>query len=152
MFLEGGKNAQLRSKTASSSTSVRVVTTRSLRSLRGHHGHYAVTRSLRSRRNHFAVINDPKRSRGHFAVTSRSRRSHNAVTLLCGHNGHYAVIVVTVTTRSLRGHCGHYALTYDVVNFIYASNLIHCYKIFQERFNKAQNGFKNVSCLPQQCF
>ena len=93
MFLEGGKNAQLRSKTASSSTSVRVVTTRSLRSQSGHYGHYAVTRSLRSRRSHFAVINDSKRSRSlrsHFAATTQLQRGYFALR----------------SQRSLRGHCG----------------------------------------------
>ena len=54
MFLEGEKTAQLRSKTASSSTSVLVVTTRSLRSLRGHYAVTTVTTwSLRSLRGHY---------------------------------------------------------------------------------------------------
>ena len=100
VFLEGEKTTQLRSKTASSEhNSVLVVTTRSLR------GYYAVTtrslRSLRGHCSHYAVA----------TVTARSLRS------LCGHCGHYAV--ATVTTRSLRGHCavttrslrGYYAVT-----------------------------------------
>ena len=106
---------------------VTTVTTRSLRSLRGHYavttrslrGHYAVT--TRSLRGHYAVTTRSLRGHyGHYAVTTRSLRS------LLGHYGHYAVTtrslrslwslrghyaVTMVTTRSLRGHYGHYAVT-----------------------------------------
>ena len=135
VFLEGEKTTQLRSKTASSSTTLFLWSLRghyavatAARSLRGHYGHYAVTtvttRSTRSLRGHY----------GHYAVTTRSLRGHYAVTTvttrslrsLRGRYGHYAVTTVTtrslrslrslrghyaVTTRSLRGHYGHYAVT-----------------------------------------
>ena len=139
MCLEGGKNAQLRSKTASSSISVLVVTTRTT-ALRGYYGHYAVTtRSLGSRCSHFAVIHDSKSGLGHFAVTSvtmqalrghkindpeRSGRGHFGHDAVTSRNSYFAVTtrllrghnaVTTVTTRSLRllrshyGHCGQKA-------------------------------------------
>ena len=116
LFLKGGKTAQLRSKTASSNKTASssttlflwslrghyAVTTRSLRSLRGHYGHYAVT--TRSLRGHYAVTT--RSLRGHYAVTTRSLRGHYAVTTRSLY-GHYAV--TTVTTRSLRSLRGHYA-------------------------------------------
>ena len=93
LFLKGGKTAQLRSKTASSSTTLKVEVFQKVEkrlnfapkqplflwSLRGHYGHYAVTtRSLRSLRGHY----------GHYAVTTQSLRSLRS---LRGHYGHYAV-------------------------------------------------------------
>ena len=133
VFLEGEKTTQLRSKTASSSTTLfswslhghyAVIT----RSLRGHCGHYAVMRSLRGRyghsrslrslRGHYAVTTVTTRSlrslRGHYghydyAVTTRSLRSLRSLPWSL--RGHYACTVTTRSLRSLRGHYGHYAVT-----------------------------------------
>ena len=111
LFLKGGKTAQLRSKTASSSTTLKVEvflkgekrlnfapkqplrrsTTLFLWSQRGH---YAVTtRSLRSLRSHY----------GHYAVTTRSLRGHYTVT--------------TRSLRSLRGQKEHMFEAEKTLNF-----------------------------------
>ena len=89
------KKAQLRSKTASSSTTQKVEVF-----LKGEKGSTSLQNCL--------FDSAQLCSRGYFAVTSWLLRGHFALTTrsLRGHCGHYAV-----TTRSLRGHYGHYAVT-----------------------------------------
>ena len=92
LFLKGRKTAQLRSKTASSSTTQKVEVF-----LKGEKRlNFAPKQPLR-----FSTLC----SRSYFAVTSWLLRSHFAVTtwLLRGRYGYYAV-----STRLLRSLCGHY--------------------------------------------
>ena len=104
VFLEGEKTAQLRSKTASSSTTLKVevfLEGEKTAQLRSKTASSSTTLFLWSQRGHYAVTTVTTRS-------LRSLRGHYAVTTrslrsLRGHYGHYAV-----TTRSLRGHYGHY--------------------------------------------
>ena len=91
------KKAQLRSKTASSSTTQKVEVF-----LKGEKGSTSLQNCL--------FDSAQLCSRGYFAVTSRLLRGHFALTTrsLRGHCGHYAV--TTRSLRSLRGHYGHYAV------------------------------------------
>ena len=97
LFLKSGKTAQLRSKTASSSTTQKVEVF-----LKGEKGSTSLQNCL--------FDSAQLCSRSYFAVTSQSLRSHFAVTTrsLRGHYGHYAV--TTRSLRSLRSHYGHYAV------------------------------------------
>ena len=116
-FWKGGKTAQLRSKTASSSTTLKVEVFQKAKKrlnfapkqpLRAQLGK---SRSVSGRRKTAQLRSKTaSSSTSVLVVTTRSLRGHYAVTTvttrslrsLRGHYGHYAV--TTVTTRSPRGH------------------------------------------------
>ena len=97
LFLKGRKTTQLRSKTASSSTTQKVEVL-----LKSKNGSTSLQNSL--------FDSAQLCSRSYFAVTSWLLRSHFAVTtwLLRSRYGYYAVF--TRLLRSLCGHYGYYAV------------------------------------------
>ena len=98
VFLEGGKTAQLRSKTASSSTTLKVEVF-----LEGEK-----TAQLRSKTaSSSTTLKVEVFLEGEKTTQLRSKTASSSTTLFSWSlHGHYAV-----TTRSLRGHYGHYAVT-----------------------------------------
>ena len=119
LFLEGGKTSQLRSKTASSSTTLKVEVF-----LEG-----GKTSQLRSKTASSSTTLFLWSLHGHYAVTTRSLR---------GHYGHYAV---TTVTTSLRGHYGHSAVTTVTTRKSTCSRL-------RKRSTSLQNGLFDRALLP----
>ena len=111
LFLKGRKTTQLRSKTASSSTTQKVEVV-----LKGEKTAQLRSKTASSIQHNSVLVVTLQSLRGYFAVTSRL------------HRGCYAVAMVT--TRSLRGfygrygHYGHYAVrksifeTEKTLNFV----------------------------------
>ena len=158
LFLKSGKTAQLRSKTASSSTTQKVEVF-----LKGEKGSTSLQNCL--------FDSAQLCSRSYFAVTSQSLRSHFAVTTrsLRGHYGHYAV--TTRSLRSLRSHYGHYAVrksTYSrlrkrstsfqnghcsrrpLISLMFQNGFIIPQISFKFDSIKRKKGFNNALCLLQQ--
>ena len=138
-FFRGRKTAQLRSKTASSSTILKVEVL-----LKGEKRlNFAPKQPLRHSTTLFSWS-----LRGHFAVTSQSLRGHIAVTTrsLRSQRGHYAVTTVTTRSlRSLRSQKEYIFETEKTLNFVpkrillsYASDFINVSKWIHYTANRFQ--------------
>ena len=110
LFLKGGKTAQLRSKTASSSTTLKVeVFQKAKKRL-----NFAPKQPLRAQLGKSRSVSGRRKTAQLRSKTASSSTSVLVVTTrsLRSLRGHYAVTTVTTRSlRSLRGHYGHYAVT-----------------------------------------